>query len=64
MLYCPVYAKLRQNMLREAAELCNGFYILRDVFKIEFLTTHVNIVRKSASFINEVLRLRQQILRV
>ena len=64
MLYCPLYETPRQKLLREAANLCNGFYVLSDVYKIEFLTTQVNIVRKSASFINQALCIRQQVMRV
>ena len=59
LFYCHLYSQLRQELLRAGSEYCDGFYILSDVKKIGFLTSHKNAIRKTASFINEMICARQ-----
>ena len=64
MFYCPVYEQLRHSMLMHAIELCNGLTVSFDARKIGFLTSHVNIIRKTAKFLTNMMSLKKQILRV
>ena len=40
-----------------------GFYVLSDAVKIEKLTGHVNVIRKTAKYLGNILTLRQEKLR-
>ena len=64
MLYCPLYDTPPQLLFNAAKELCNGFYILSDLSKIGLLTSHTNVICKTANFVNNVLDIRQKLLRV
>ena len=59
-----MYDTLRQVLVNEATELSVGFNILSDAGKIGLLTTHENMVRKTANFLIEVMAKRQKLLRV
>ena len=64
MFHCPLYQPLRQTLLNEAVNLIEGFYVLSEASKIKLLTSHVHMVRKTATFLDNAIKIRQQILRV
>ena len=58
------YCKLTQGLrLGEALQYIVGFYVLSDAVKIEKLTGHVNVIRKTAKYLGNILTLRQEKLR-
>ena len=57
MFYCPLYQPLRQTLLSEALQYIVGFYVLSDAVKIEKLTGHVNVIRKTAKYLGNILTL-------
>lgn len=64
LFHCPLYQPLRQTLIREALELNVGFHILSYAGKINFLTSHENVIRKTANYIEHILKTRQNLMRI
>ena len=63
ILYCPSYRAERSIMIDHAKSVSDTFDRLTDRGKIGFLTSNNNTLRKTARFISEMLKIRENILR-
>ena len=61
---CPVYANERRILLTSASHHIPNFNLLNKDDKIKLLTTHINLVRKTSSFVLKALQLRNEELRI
>ena len=62
MLYCPLYDVPRANLFSHAQSICDRFDALSEISKIGFLTNHINMVRKTAHYISEMLKIREMLM--
>lgn len=64
MLYCPSYGELRKKLVDHIENVCESFVQMNDNEKIGVMVNHINIVRKTANYISQILKLRESVLRV
>ena len=62
MFYCEVYKASRSTLLTYASQIEKDFRTFNDTQKLEFLTTNINLIRKTACFIQIILKMRQMSL--
>ena len=62
MFYCEVYKASRSTLLTYASHIEKDFRTFNDTQKLEFLTTNINLIRKTACFIQIILKMRQMSL--
>ena len=63
LFHCPIYEKARKTLLDQIKHENKRFKDLNEIDQFYILTTHFNIIRKTASFLNVVLTKRQEVLR-
>ena len=63
ILHCPFYAVPRSSMLEHANSINEMFKDLSNSNKIGFLTSNINMIRKTARFVSTMLSIRETILR-
>ena len=64
LLYCPYYNALREALIYHACSICNMFNELDDNNKVGMLASHTNMVRKTAKFLFDMLKIRESKLTV
>ena len=64
MFYCQVHKDSRAILFDHANDIEHNFTNFSDAQKLEFLTTHQNIMRKTAHFIHNMLLIRQRLLSI
>ena len=60
---CPNYDSQREVLFCQATNILNIFNDLNDLEKFAFLVSNESIVRKTATFFNNILQIRQSVLR-
>ena len=64
LFQCPKYEAPRTKLLDYVTEKVNNFILLDEASKIGILTSHINVIRKTANYIKSVLEIRQNQLRL
>ena len=64
LLKCPQYKNIRDNLFTYATSIIPEFDDLNEIQKLRTLTSHPNLIRNTANYAMELLRIRQNILRV
>ena len=59
LFQCPKYEAPRTKLLDSVTEKVNNFILLDEASKIGILTSHINVIRKTANYIKSVLEIRQ-----
>ena len=59
---CPRYCELRKSLFEQAALTDSSFYDVSNIDKMKILTNNYHIVRKTASFLHQVLIFKQNTL--
>ena len=60
---CPNYDSQREVLFCQATNILNIFNDLNDLEKFAFLVSNENIVRKTGTLLNNILQIRQSVLR-
>ena len=64
MFYCEVYKASRSTLLTYASQIERDFITFNDTQKLKFLTANINLIRKTACFIQTILKIRQTNLNI
>ena len=62
MFQCKAHIEAREILFNEACKIHSQFLKLTDIQKIEFLTSDMHIIRKTAHFLIKMLSRRQSLL--